>query len=150
MPLDGAIQFSDLTGKLDVLRVSCEICGRDGCYGLNRLIEKRGRDEEHRTQHERSVWCAVSAIANGAVAQSSVARNQMANEATQQFAQIFLRVDSDLRGKRTEKQINAPPISRMAAFHVGKAGRPIGKEGQIPAIRGVPCGLGQKDKWESL
>ena len=35
--------FDDLIGKLDVLRVSCE-CGRDGCYGLHRLIEKRGRD----------------------------------------------------------------------------------------------------------
>ena len=23
-----------LIGKLDVLRVSCEKCGRDGCYGL--------------------------------------------------------------------------------------------------------------------
>ena len=44
MPRDGAIIFSDLVGKLDVLRVSCEKCGRDGCYGLNRLIEKRGRD----------------------------------------------------------------------------------------------------------
>ena len=44
MPRDGAIIFSDLIGKLDVLRVSCEKCGRDGCYGLNRLIEKRGRD----------------------------------------------------------------------------------------------------------
>ena len=44
MPRDGAIIFSDLFGKLDVLRVSCEKCGRDGCYGLNRLIEKRGRD----------------------------------------------------------------------------------------------------------
>ena len=44
MPREGAIIFSDLIGKLDVLRVSCEKCGRDGCYGLNRLIEKRGRD----------------------------------------------------------------------------------------------------------
>ena len=44
MPRDGAIIFSDLIGKLDVLRVTCEKCGRDGCYGLNRLIEKRGRD----------------------------------------------------------------------------------------------------------
>ena len=44
MPRDGAIIFSDLIGKLDVLRVSCEKCGRDGCYGLGRLIEKRGRD----------------------------------------------------------------------------------------------------------
>ena len=38
MPRDGAIIFSDLIGKLDVLRVSCEKCGRDGCYGLSRLI----------------------------------------------------------------------------------------------------------------
>jgi hypothetical protein len=44
MPRDGAIIFSDLIGKLDVLRVSCDKCGRDGCYGLSRLIDKRGRD----------------------------------------------------------------------------------------------------------
>jgi hypothetical protein len=42
--LDGAILFGDLIGKLDVLRVSCEKCGRDGCYGLAKLIDKRGRD----------------------------------------------------------------------------------------------------------
>jgi hypothetical protein len=41
---DGAIVFSDLIGKLDMLRVSCEKCGRDGCYGLAKLIDKRGRD----------------------------------------------------------------------------------------------------------
>jgi hypothetical protein len=44
MPRDGATIFSDLTGKLDMLRVSCEKCGRDGNYRLNGLIEKRGRD----------------------------------------------------------------------------------------------------------
>jgi hypothetical protein len=44
MPRDGAIIFSDLIGKLDVLRVQCVKCGRDGCYGLNRLIKARGRD----------------------------------------------------------------------------------------------------------
>ena len=44
MPRDGATIFSDLIGKLDLLRVSCNKCGRDGCYGLHRLIEKRGRD----------------------------------------------------------------------------------------------------------
>jgi hypothetical protein len=44
MPRDGAIIFSDLTGKLDMLRVSCDKCGRDGSYQLNGLIEKRGRD----------------------------------------------------------------------------------------------------------
>ena len=44
MPRDGAIIFSDLIGKLDVLRVSCEKCGRDGHYILARLIRKRGRN----------------------------------------------------------------------------------------------------------
>ena len=39
-----AIIFSDLIGKLDMLRLSCEKCGRDGCYGLHRLIRNRGRD----------------------------------------------------------------------------------------------------------
>ena len=38
MPRDGATIFSDLIG------VSCNKFGRDGCYGLHRLIEKRGRD----------------------------------------------------------------------------------------------------------
>jgi hypothetical protein len=31
--------FSDLIGKLDLLRVACDKCGRDGCYGLHCLIE---------------------------------------------------------------------------------------------------------------
>jgi hypothetical protein len=44
MPRDGAIIFSDLIGKLDLLRVRCEKCGRDGRYGLPRLIDQRGRD----------------------------------------------------------------------------------------------------------
>ena len=44
MPRDGAIIFSDLIGKLDMLRVACPKCGRDGSYLLSRLIEKRGRD----------------------------------------------------------------------------------------------------------
>ena len=44
MPRDGAIIFSDLIGKLDVLRVSCEKCGREGRYCLTYLIVKRGRD----------------------------------------------------------------------------------------------------------
>jgi len=41
MPRDGAIIFSDLIGKLDILRVTCSQCERDGCYGLSRLIDKR-------------------------------------------------------------------------------------------------------------
>jgi hypothetical protein len=44
MPRDGATIFSDLTGKLGVLRVSCKKCGRDGRYILARLIRNRGRD----------------------------------------------------------------------------------------------------------
>ena len=44
MPRDGAIIFSDLIGKLDLIRVVCDKCGRDDCYGLNRLIERRGGD----------------------------------------------------------------------------------------------------------
>jgi hypothetical protein len=43
-PRDGATIFADLIRKLDVLRVSCSKCERDGCYGLSRLIDKRGRD----------------------------------------------------------------------------------------------------------
>ena len=43
MPRDGAIIFADLIGKLDLLRVACDKCGRHGCYGLHRLIERRGR-----------------------------------------------------------------------------------------------------------
>jgi len=39
MPRDGATVFSDLIGKLDVLRVSCGKCHRSGCYKLNRLVE---------------------------------------------------------------------------------------------------------------
>jgi len=33
-PGDGAIIFSDLIRKLDLLRVRCDKCGRDGCYEL--------------------------------------------------------------------------------------------------------------------
>jgi hypothetical protein len=44
MPRDGAIIFSDLIGKLDVLRVACAKCERAGRYRLDRLIEDRGRD----------------------------------------------------------------------------------------------------------
>ena len=44
MPRDGPTIFSDLTGKLGVLRVTCKKCGRDGRYILARLIRNRGRD----------------------------------------------------------------------------------------------------------
>ena len=65
MSRDGAIIFSDLIGKLDLLRVRCEKCGRDGCYGLNRLIERRGRDtklidwlDEITANCAKKRWCS--------------------------------------------------------------------------------------------
>ena len=44
MPSDGAITFSYLIGKLDVLQVACDKCGRKGRYAVARLIEQRGPD----------------------------------------------------------------------------------------------------------
>ena len=44
MPRDGAIIFGDLIGKLDVLQVACDKCGRKGRYPVVRLIEQSGRD----------------------------------------------------------------------------------------------------------
>jgi hypothetical protein len=44
MPRDGAITFGDLVGKLDVLEVACDKCGRKGRYAVARLIEQRGPD----------------------------------------------------------------------------------------------------------
>jgi hypothetical protein len=44
MPRDGAIIFRDLEGKLDVLDVECDKCGRFGRYHLERLIEQYGID----------------------------------------------------------------------------------------------------------
>ena len=41
---DGAIIFGDLIGKLDVLQVACDKCGRKGRCPVTRLIERRGRD----------------------------------------------------------------------------------------------------------
>jgi hypothetical protein len=44
MPRDGAITFSDLTGRLDVLAVACDKCQRRGRYRLCRLVDQRGHD----------------------------------------------------------------------------------------------------------
>ena len=41
-PRDGAIIFRDLVGQLDMLRVSCEKCGRSGRYQVQRLIKTVG------------------------------------------------------------------------------------------------------------
>jgi hypothetical protein len=39
MPREGAIIFRDLIGKLDVLTVECDKCGRFGRCHLDGLIE---------------------------------------------------------------------------------------------------------------
>jgi hypothetical protein len=36
MPRDGAITFGDIAGKLDVLNVECNKCGRRGRYHVRR------------------------------------------------------------------------------------------------------------------
>ncbi len=46
MPRDGAVIFSDLIGKLDVLRIECPKCGRSGRYRLADVITRYGRDEK--------------------------------------------------------------------------------------------------------
>jgi hypothetical protein len=44
MPCHGAITFRDIVGKLTVLGITCDKCGRRGRYRLNRLIERYGID----------------------------------------------------------------------------------------------------------
>jgi hypothetical protein len=44
MPREGAIIFRDLVGKLKVINVECDKCGRRGRYRLGRLIERYGSD----------------------------------------------------------------------------------------------------------
>jgi hypothetical protein len=44
MPRDGAIIFGDIVGKLDVITVECDKCGRFGQYRVDRLIMRYGLD----------------------------------------------------------------------------------------------------------
>ena len=46
MPREGGVIFSDLIGKLDLLRVECAKCGRSGHYRLADLITRYGRNEK--------------------------------------------------------------------------------------------------------
>jgi hypothetical protein len=41
---DGCITFSDLVGRLKVLRVDCDQCGRHGRYLVDKLIYDYGPD----------------------------------------------------------------------------------------------------------
>ena len=40
MPRDGAIIFRDIVGKLAVLRITCDKCGRSGQYHVDRLVTR--------------------------------------------------------------------------------------------------------------
>ena len=44
MPRDGAITFRDIVGKLAILRITCDKCGRSGQYHVDRLIMRYGID----------------------------------------------------------------------------------------------------------
>jgi hypothetical protein len=44
MPRDGSLTPADLVGRLDVLRVACEKCGRAGRYRVTTLAEQIGWD----------------------------------------------------------------------------------------------------------
>jgi hypothetical protein len=43
-PRDGAITFRNIVGKLTVLRITCDKCGRSGQYRVDRLIMRYGID----------------------------------------------------------------------------------------------------------
>jgi hypothetical protein len=44
MPRNVAITFRDIVGKLHVLRITCDKCGRSGQYRVDRLILRYGID----------------------------------------------------------------------------------------------------------
>jgi hypothetical protein len=43
---EGAIIFSDVMGRLDMLRIECSKCGRSGRYRLADLLMRYGRNEK--------------------------------------------------------------------------------------------------------
>ena len=65
MARDGMTTFSDIAGKLEMLRVECEKCGRKGQYRVMRLMKELGpeaskvrislRPRIHRLQIHRRV-----------------------------------------------------------------------------------------------
>src|SRR6516165_3973516 len=74
MPRDGAITFRDIAGRLSVLRVLCDKCGRRGRYHLHRLIERFGidaklfdwSDDSRPTSRESTPGISTTGAARGA------------------------------------------------------------------------------------
>jgi hypothetical protein len=64
MPRDGAITFGDIAGKLDVLNVECEKCGRRGRYHVHRLVERHGIDVVRLVGRGRPFGCPAERVAN--------------------------------------------------------------------------------------
>jgi hypothetical protein len=70
MPREGAIIFRDLVGKLDVLNIECDKCGRRGRYRLDRLIERYGLDASSAQtgkEPKRYLWGAVARSVEGSL-----------------------------------------------------------------------------------
>jgi hypothetical protein len=70
---DGAITFADLVGRLTVVRVDCDRCGRHGRYLVDKLIYDHGADakliewfsrltSDCRQKNERGVVQACQAV----------------------------------------------------------------------------------------
>jgi DNA polymerase III epsilon subunit-like protein len=59
MPREGAIIFRDIVGKLDVLTVERDKCGRFGRYHVDRLIERYGIDAKLFDWSPRSIVRAL-------------------------------------------------------------------------------------------
>jgi hypothetical protein len=55
MPSDGTI--GGLVGKLDVLRIECPMCGRQGRYHVPRLLAELGPEYRLTTVSERTADC---------------------------------------------------------------------------------------------
>ena len=78
MPREGAIIFRELIGKLEVLDIECDKCGRRGRYHLHRLIERYGidaklfdcRTRSRRIAHEsRRTTSTISAVPGARICQ---------------------------------------------------------------------------------
>ena len=44
MPKSGSITLGDLAGRIELLRIECDKCGRKGQYRLMRLLRELGPD----------------------------------------------------------------------------------------------------------
>jgi len=67
MPRDGAIIFRDIVGKLTVLRITCDKCGRSGQYRVDRLIMRYGIAASKRQNGARRGYSYEQGHAGGAV-----------------------------------------------------------------------------------